>query len=522
VGETATTRQWDRPTLAIAFAAGLLSIGAALANFIAFNGYPLFRIELLPTVIGIGVVAGVFALIYVGLRPALLVLVDGMLTAFAVDLATEGWLWPILLGLGAALTSVLMRGRFIRLAAIFSSFVLFSSLVGVARAQPWLEVQRNRPNDTPAPPENGPAIVHVLFDEHLGPGGFPDTADGRRGQQFLRDFYVSRGFTLFEHAFSRHLHTINAIPDILNLGAALDEPVDKDDPIAPSLAYFEVLRGDGYPVTLYQSGYLNLCASNSVEKCATYRDSGIAAVQETPLSTSDKAVIIGVNFLSLSDAILAFSEWYDRGVEDHRRWPRSPLNLRRTAPLTALKAADAFRRELEGAQPGHAYFYHGLLPHYPYATTSDCEVKDLNDWRQRKDSHSLSDRNAAYLEQVKCAANLVDEFVGAISSSAAGRNFVVIVHGDHGSRITQRDPRSYSRSISPKDLLAGYSTLFAVRLPEPAPGSINGTISAPALLESLAEHHFVALRPNVEADPQVWLDDRDWRPQRQIAFPQSN
>jgi hypothetical protein len=97
----------------------------------------------------------------------------------------------------------------------------------------------------------------------------------------------------------------------------------------------------------------------------------------------------------------------------------------------------------------------------------------------------------------------------------------MIVHGDHGSRITNLDPiYERRREIQHPDLVASFSTLFAVRLPR-VKGSYSGSmVNADQLLKELTESQFretpIAL---TNFKPYIFIDDRDWKPRAKVPMP---
>jgi hypothetical protein len=59
----------------------------------------------------------------------------------------------------------------------------------------------------------------------------------------------------------------------------------------------------------------------------------------------------------------------------------------------------------------------------------------------------------------------LDDLLNAIPPDVK-RDAIVIIQGDHGSRITTAEPsQSPFGSLTPRDYVDGYSTLFAVRAP---------------------------------------------------------
>jgi hypothetical protein len=85
---------------------------------------------------------------------------------------------------------------------------------------------------------------------------------------------------------------------------------------------------------------------------------------------------------------------------------------------------------------------------------------------------------------------------------------IIILHGDHGSRIDMNDPTPKNQhALTNQDLVDGFSTLFATKIP----GKLGGYDKSPSPLEQLfANFVFQAgltptnIRPG-KSEPYVYL-----------------
>ena len=134
-----------------------------------------------------------------------------------------------------------------------------------------------------------------------------------------------------------------------------------------------------------------------------------------------------------------------------------------------------------GSVAGRMFFAHLMLPHQPYFLTPDCRVRDFGDWYNRKLYHDDLRRFSStqfrveayqrYFEQTTCLLAILDDLFDAIRDRGIFEGATIIVHGDHGSRITIHDPVFDSADqLSPRDLIDAYSTVFAIRIPRIAGG----------------------------------------------------
>jgi arylsulfatase A-like enzyme len=164
---------------------------------------------------------------------------------------------------------------------------------------------------------------------------------------------------------------------------------------------------------------------------------------------------------------------------------------------------------------------HAMLPHFPYVTNRNCTVKPVSQWRRRTERRSLNERQEAYYDQLHCSMRYIDRIVAALKESPAGGNAIIIVHGDHGSRIVNADPIAERRGLIENDeMISGFSTLFAVHLPDQKPRNHAGFAAAPNILHSLVKHEFKSA-PDLpsETRPSVVLDDMTWKPIRPMDLP---
>lgn len=471
---------------------GAVILVASLANFLRFNDYSLFTPEAGLVMLALCGTAAAIALLHAG-GGAGRAVAEGLLVFLAVDLNTDLWLVAVAAGAAAALLAWLRDISVLPFLAVTAVVASVVGAAGVGQARPATGSAK------PLPPahSNAPVLLHLMMDEHIGVAGLPtDNPESPALARLLRDFYVDRGFRVYGRAYSAYFNTPNAIPDMLGRGR-----------------YFAALRRAGYRVRVYQSSFLDLCADARAVACWEYPESGVRALATTPLSTTEKAGIILNQFASLSEGAMRTEKNYDlvsewlraRGVA----LPAAELGAsRRTSTLNAIGAMDRLISDLRRAQRGEAYVAHILLPHYPYVTTADCRLKPVSEWQVRDAVAPRRDRESRYFEQLRCATSKIDAALQALAASPGGKQAIVVIHGDHGSRITDVDPNvARLGQVSDRDLIAGYSTLLAVRAPGVLPGYDPAAASVRTRLSRLAQSGFgaraMAARP--EPAPTVVL-----------------
>jgi hypothetical protein len=291
----------------------------------------------------------------------------------------------------------------------------------------------------------------------------------------------------------------------------------------PENAYFERLHELGYAINVYQTDFLDYCASADVAACRTERTAGLGPIARSSLPVGDKAAVIMLSFWALSDFARVAAHFYDAGAAATGLPVLDFDFTRRAGTVNALADFDRLIADLREAQPGEAYFAHILLPHFPYATRPDCSLKGKSEWLSRGSyGATLEERQRAYFDQLGCVTTKVGEALAAVASSPAWERSVVVIHGDHGSRITEWDPTVENVGrFGPADMISGYSTLFAIRAPGIARGYETARSPVADLLASFAGSGFRSA-PALESPadrPSVVLDDRNLKPVRRHDLP---
>ena len=85
---------------------------------------------------------------------------------------------------------------------------------------------------------------------------------------------------------------------------------------------------------------------------------------------------------------------------------------------------------------------------------------------------SRADAYIAYSNQVRCIHREIKDLLAKLRESNDLADAVVIIHGDHGSRISINSPVNTDdlSAVSQQDLIDTFSTFFAVKAPGVSPG----------------------------------------------------
>ena len=498
----------------VATGAAFVLLAMPLFNFLTYNRYPVFSSEVAIIVLVLLGSALIFGLLY---RIAPLVgraLLEPMpLLAVLITYTMR----PSLLSLVALVPLfVLVSGRsvlpFAGIGALIATAVV-SAGIGRGHAPslvhgttaPAAAISKANPTL--------PALVHIILDEHAGAESLPQSASGAAATaKSLRSFYVSRGFRLFGRAYSQYSFTQVSIPGILSFDSQPPSSASKSN----HSRYFDDLHRKGYEIHVVQSSFLDFCRNNKVASCITYEPGNIQVVRHSSLPAIARARLILLAYSRLGGAYRRLRARNVPVPEMNFDVEGSPL------PLIVPTAARLFHDKLRRAQPGNAYFIHLLLPHNPSARRPDCSLKPVGEW-MRNDLGSIDKRQAAYLDQVRCTLRVVGADYTAVSA-ATGGNFVMIVHGDHGSRLVDRlAVLSTMDSFNDRDLLSVFGTLFAVRAPTIPSGYDRTPCAASALLAAVS-HAEVARNRSFHLScppPSVRFGTSDWWVVRSRPLPNS-
>ncbi len=522
-------------SLVVTALASMAVISASLVNFLSSNNYPLLKPEVALVCFSIFLLTISVSLIHYKQSYLGKGLLEGFLILIVLNQNGLGLVWA---SIAALLVGALVFFRtrsalpFLGVLAVFTLAVGLVSIGGATK-----DHSRNLSavdGRTPKKASNNPTLIHIILDEHVGVEGLPaDNPNSPAMKKRLQQFYLSRGFRLYGRAYSEHYHTVNSLPQIMNLGKT--QPA-KDNPRQGAEikknAYFDALQDSGYAIHINQSTFLDFCNSNPVESCFEYDYSGLANVAKlASISTSERAKLIVLRFSLLSDVTKAFGDAYLVVRAILKRWDIniSNLGIRTRGLVSTVNALPAFERlitDLKRAEPGEAYISHMLLPHYPHVTTDKCKIKSMKNWHYRLSNqslpkHSQRDRENGYFDQLDCSMMKIDAVLSALSVSPTGDNFIFIIHGDHGSRINKVEPVTKNiGKFDNQDIIASFSTILAVRANGIDGGYEERPVAVSQIISALSESQFKAVPSAAEyRQPPVVLDDQNWVPQTEYPMP---
>ncbi len=495
-------------------AAPVLILVAPFLAFAAFHNYDHFTAEILAgagALVAIGLIAGLAIATGGPWRKALLMAalltlyVDFQFGQFFI-FAKSYWSYLILIGAFAVFfgLSLLLRQHLsVIVAAILGTIVAATVLFPPSGAPPQFTAQ--------APPATNAElrpVIHLVLDEHIGIEGIPtDVEGGAALKQDLKAFFAERGFRVFGKAYSRFYYSFRSISHILNPDRSFDQTLfeNRQPPFTWRLktsSYFDRLVDAGYSFNIYQFLYLDYCAAaqRRLARCHSYNVTGLDNLQGAPLSWPDKLRVIAGFYLFypssyglIRDTYRRLAVWLNQaGVAAPTwQWERTDIG-----GIPSLVTLDRLIDDLRGAGPGEYYFAHIDLPHYPYIYDRDCRLLPPGQWASRAlpkalwpitDVTEFRKRHyRRYFEQTRCIYARLGALLDVVAETEGLADAVVILHGDHGSRMAlDRPSRDRRAQISKTEFVDDFSTLFAVRAPDIRPGYDRRMVPVQRLLSPL-------------------------------------
>lgn len=501
------SKEIERAGFGVTFAAFAAVFAASLINLLHFQAYPLVRAEVALLLAVAGAVAAVLAGLTARAGSVGQAVMAGLLALLAADLNSDAfWIAAVA---GAAGMGAAWRwggGAVMRFSAIAAAVVTATALIGLGgRSEP---VRASGPVARGG--GQGPLIVHLILDEQAGQAGMV-------GGKALAERYAGMDFTVYPQAYSRHYHTKNALAELLGG----PEPLTGRGRIA----FDARLRSAGVAARFVTgTSYYDLCAHFPGARCVMINHASLPPVDSSGLSAVGKAGVLAYHFAGLSTVARKIANAWDKAA---RRFDRPTIelrSLRKVPQLNSLADVPRLEAELAEARGGEYHLAHLLLPHAPFSLDAGCKVKRPGSWVAERSDHPLAVRDAAYAEQSACAAQVVGRLVRAVERSPGAARAIILVHGDHGSRIVGAEPFGKDAAkANADDFRRGFSTLFAIRLPGQSGGRlVTGQWAVGELVERLAAARFAKLPDAPPSAPFVYIEDEDWRPIARRPLPDWN
>ena len=321
-----------------------------------------------------------------------------------------------------------------------------------------------------------PIIIHLVFDGMMAVDGLPPDIMGSQSlQQLIKQFHDLFGFTLYTKSYSTSFSTTISLARLFNysLGQTPSQAFVENNVLTIN-RHFDYLASKGYKIRIYQRDWPDFCQHKAVSYCFKFSSRANLGVLNR-LRSSVHPVLRP--FLSLSLVSHPRSIFHRPKFIFHDRG-----NI--VQPLEALLALPEIFENARHAPHGTVIFAHLIIPHTPYAVDKVCKTIDgppkyafRNEGDgKRNSSNTRIKAYEAYIGQATCLfSELKRIFEDPIYSSLLKRS-TIIIHGDHGSRVTIGDPEVL-KSLSIRDSIDLFATHFSIRRPGSPPKVDNRVLS---------------------------------------------
>lgn len=338
-------------------------------------------------------------------------------------------------------------------------------------------------------------IVHFILDEQMSPRTAPETLPEGHPAAYEIDHFVKRGFVVHSNVTASSSQTRTSISQTMAYEEKENSTrsIDSFENDIVQNKYFEHLNSKGYRISAIISTHLNLCTKHVVDDCRYYGWSTVTTLTGFEDKKIDRVVMA---LLALHTTfgdnksryhVLAY-QIVKEVMKLLKIGPRYKISGF-ARPVQMFDVNGAIREDLKKLELGDLRFYHILLPHFPYVLSSDCNLNRFPQWAaaSRYAVWPVERRfvYSAYWDQSACAHKQIFEIIDLIKSTHGRLDPIIIVHGDHGSRIDGATTSGNSR-----EMLETYFAVYRREFADKAVEKITPTRLPKIFKQTLDESDF--------------------------------
>jgi len=462
---------------------GLLLL-APLVNFLQFNNYNFAAPESIIIIVVLLATAGFLSVIYrVAGWGGRVILISGLITlTFSFFPGWHSLLALLLTFLMALLLGMLFSRKLLELIVIFAAvFILAILLFPSPRpiSVPQLTQRSEQAINTKLPP-----IIYLVLDEHAGLAALPTlTPQEQQVKTRLQNFYQQSGFFVYASAYSHYPATANSLPNLFNYSTSNQDDYyfpKTNDRVLVKNDFFRLLTQKGYQIRVYQPDFIDYCQAQgaAISSCYTYPSLSMRNIEKVKLSFADRWLLLSKGFL-LQSALFQlvmheYQDWLQPWlVKDGYQPPPWNWYQARISSLTMPSIFARVQHDVSMQPQGTVFFAHVLAPHNPFAYDANCRLLPASQWQIARGPapfvNSLATKQARYAlyeGQLVCVQKQLQMFFSQLQRAGIYQHAIIIVHGDHGSRIALHSLTPENKAqLTQQDFRDYYQTLFAVKLP---------------------------------------------------------
>ncbi len=439
----------------------------------------------------------------------------------------------VVYGFGISALLVLLLRQKTHIVVLFSTIsIMVSSFFIPAENYPRYTIQKH---SQASEPENGvenskkiirQPVFHLIFDEATGVSGLSGNGVlGEKAKTSLLETLNKHGFTTIKYGFSTSMWTHHSLGHVINLDEVSNAQRIEQKKFGfrnPDNPLFEKLVDNGYEVNVFQSDYLDFCVESEsvVTNCYTYPSNSLSYFKD--IDFDPLYVTIPLTLQELS--ILKFVNSVVPNTVNYPIYKKllAFVGLRIDIPRAYSSVAEKrvrfdFLEKIKASQQksNQYYFMHFIYPHFSHYQNENCKTnEDFSQWKEINRWIKTTGENKAlrinnndrerllnnYHAQYICFTKTLDNFLGEILGLYP--EATIIVHGDHGSRISTRfiddsniENFSYLDLENYNDL---YSTLLGFRVPGQEPKELDCAMSLVAFSQYAYTGKVLPKGPNTQ------------------------
>ncbi|HKR63686.1 MAG TPA: sulfatase-like hydrolase/transferase [Thermoanaerobaculia bacterium] len=328
-----------------------------------------------------------------------------------------------------------------------------------------------------------PIVVHLIFDEMMSPGAMtPELPGGAATRQSVLELGQKHGLRIYDSVYSRFFFSGISIPNMMNAEytahTKLAEMTLVQSGEHTANAYFDDMARRGYRTVVFQSALMNFCTNKNVDMCQTL-DSFDPGAGDTGLDARNQRASLWQTFVRAYEP--SFMSQLGRALL-HRAYGlrTDQVGVMGTADRYDAQRFpawfDRFTRFAVTVPRGTHIFAHFMAPHSPYLLSERCVVSGQFEGGYYLANYPKAEREArrrhyyeGYFAQFRCVERKLDDFLSAIEGLETYKDATIIIHGDHGSRISSGN---VLEEYTPRDFIDNYAAFYAVKSPA-APAGVD-------------------------------------------------
>lgn len=389
-----------------------------------------------------------------------------------------------------------LRRTIVSILAVFFSVVMVATIVKqpLPKLTDSMSHQSIDNQNTPEPGKTDspdlPIVLHIIFDELLSPSAIDlDIDGGRELHKNMLELSEQFDFRLYGRVYGRHYFSAVSMPNMMNgeykIQTSGQELNLSQNTRLSENAYFDDMHNRGYKIAVYQTSHINFCENKHVAICNTF--DSFDPMWQVDWESHDRSREKKLGYLWLV-LLRGFDGSYTSRYIKKLSINTGELPESFDVPGFPLWF-DNFMGSVTKAQRGTLIFAHFMAPHAPYLLTKECEVRLAGDPAGYYLGKKLNFNNEAmdtarsgfykeYFSQSNCVFNKLTQLLEVIGKLDKFNDATIIIHGDHGSRISVGN---HVEDYSQRDFVDNYATFYAIRAPDITTGYDCSLISLPQL-----------------------------------------